>query len=90
VGWGLVGVSLVFILLRGYVRLLRRQRPILSDYLVVLAWLAFVAHCVCDITLNEYGLFDEGKTYELELTQIGDDSDDTVEALKVQFLSDKF
>jgi hypothetical protein len=68
---------------------MKRQKPILSDYLVVLAWLAFVAYSACNIALNECGLFETGKTYEMELSGIGDDPDDTVEALKVAFPSDK-
>jgi hypothetical protein len=89
VEWSLVGLSLLFIALRGYVRFMKRQNPILSDYLVVLAWFAFVAYCACNIALHECGLFDSGKTYEMELSEIGDNSDDTVEALKVPFPSDK-
>jgi hypothetical protein len=84
VEWALVGVALVFIGLRGYVRYLRRQKPVLSDYLVVLAWLAFVASCACDIKLNQLGLFEAGKTYEMELSWIGEDHGETVAALKVQ------
>ena len=82
--WTLVGAALVFIGLRGYVRYLRRQKPVLSDYLVVLAWLVFVACCACDIKLDQLGLFVPGKTYEMELSFIGEDHGETVAALKVQ------
>ena len=76
-------VSLAFLVLRGYVRYLRRQTLGLSDLLVCLAWLSFVSCCACDIRLNQLGLFAEGRTYEEKLTTVNDDPAKTIEALKV-------
>jgi hypothetical protein len=81
--WTLVGLAFVFVCLRIYVRILRRQRPMLSDGFVVLAWLAFVSCCACDIRLNQLGLFVPGRTYEMALTNINEDPDKSIEALKV-------
>src|SRR5271156_3772881 len=80
--WTLVGLAFVFVCLRIYVRLLRRQRPMLSEGFVVLAWLAFVSWCVCDIRLNQLGLFVPGRTYEMALININEDPDKSIEALK--------
>jgi hypothetical protein len=65
------------------VRILRQQRPMLSDGFVVLAWLAFVSCCACDIRLNQLGLFAPGRTYEMALININEDPDKSVEALQV-------
>ena len=55
----------------------------LSDGFVVLAWLAFVSCCACDIRLNQLGLFAPGRTYEMALININEDPDKSVEALQV-------
>jgi hypothetical protein len=81
----LVGVALVFVCLRGYVRIMQRQRPTLSDVFVVLAWLAFVSCCACDLLLNQLGLFAAGRTYDQPLTTINEDPRLTIQALKVPF-----
>jgi hypothetical protein len=81
--WTLVGVAFAFLALRVYVRVLRQQRPMLSDAFVFFAWLAFVACCVCDTRLNQLGLFAPGKTYEMALININEDPEKTIEALKV-------
>jgi hypothetical protein len=78
-----VTVSLAFLVLRGYVRYLRRQTLVLSDLLVCLAWLSFVSCCACDIRLNQLGLFADERTYEEKLTTVNDDPAKTTEALKV-------
>jgi hypothetical protein len=73
----------VFVCLRGYVRVYRRQRPTVSDGFVLLAWLAFVSCCACDTRLNQLGLFETWRTYEMPLTTINPDPELTIEALKV-------
>ena len=78
-----MGAALSFIGLRVYVRVLRRQSPTLSDALVLLAWLAFVSCCACDVRLNQLGLFSPGRTYEQPLTNINPDPEKSIEALKV-------
>jgi hypothetical protein len=79
----LVVLALVFVALRGYVRYWRGQRPLLSDYFVFAAWLAFVACCACDIRLKALGLFKNDRTYTDPLTSINKDPDKSIEALKV-------
>jgi len=81
--WSLAGLAFVFVSLRIYVRIWRQQRPRLSDACVVLAWLAFVSCCACDMRLNELGLFAPGRDYEEALTNINEDPDKSIEALKV-------
>ena len=81
--WTLVGLAFVFVCLRIYVRILRRQRPMLSDAFVVLAWMAFVPCCACDIRLYRLWLFVPGRTYEMALTNINEDPYKSIEALKV-------
>ena len=69
-----------------YIRIRRKQPPTLSDAFVVLAWLAFVSCCACDIRLNQLGLFAPGQTYENSLTDINPDPSKSVEALKVYII----
>jgi len=78
-----VAAALIFVSLRGYIRIYRRERPTLSDGFVLLAWLSFVSCCACDIRLNQLGLFQPGRTYEMALTTINSDPDLNIEALKV-------
>lgn len=80
--WCLSGVALLFVSLRIYVRILRQQRPVLSDGFVILAWLAFVSCCACDTRLNELGLFAPGRTYDEALININEDPETNIEALK--------
>jgi hypothetical protein len=54
--------------------------------MIVLAWLAFVICCGCDIRLNQLGLFSGGRTYEEPLIDINSDPIKTIEALKVSSL----
>lgn len=79
----MVSVALLFVGLRGYLRMRRRQNPTLSDLFIVLAWLAFMACCICDTRLNQLGLFAPGRTYEMKLTTVNSDPDKMVETLQV-------
>jgi hypothetical protein len=81
-----VFTALVFIFLRVYVKILRGQKFALSDFFIILAWLAFVACCGCDIELNKLGLFALGRTYEQKLITVNTDRGKTIEVLKVSFL----
>lgn len=78
--------ALVFICLRVYVKTLRRQEFSLSDFFIILAWIAFVACCACDTRLNQLGLFAPGRTYEQKLIIVNPDPEKSIEALKVSFL----
>lgn len=80
--------SFVFVGLRGYVRVSRRQRPTVSDWFVLCAWFAFVSCCACDTRLNQLGLFETWRTYEMPLTTINQDPELTIEALKVPLFFD--
>lgn len=80
-----MSIALVFICLRVYVKILRHQKFTLSDFFIILAWLAFVACCACDIELNKLGLFAPGRTYEQKLITVNTDRGNTIEALKVSF-----
>src|ERR1700738_2200595 len=82
----LVTLALVFVCLRGCVRYYRRQRPMASDYFVLVAWLMFVSSWACDIKLKELGLFENHRTYEDPLSTINNDPYLTIEALKVPIL----
>jgi hypothetical protein len=83
----LVVAALAFLCLRGYVRIMQRQRPTLSDLFIVLAWVSFVSCCACDIQLEKLGLFETGRAYDEPLTTINEDPELTIQALKVTFSS---
>jgi hypothetical protein len=82
----LVSITLVFILLRIYVRFHTRKPFSMSDVFVILAWIAFASCCTCDIKLNEYGLFSPGRTYNDSLITLNSDPNVVVQGLKVCLL----
>jgi hypothetical protein len=81
----LVFTALVFVCLRGYVRIYQHQRPTLSDSFVLVAWLAFASCCACNIRLNRLGFYSTSRTYNQPLITINEDPELTIQALKVSF-----
>ena len=81
--WVLAAISSLFLLLRLHVRFWRRQRLILNDLFIMIAWVSFVSFCACDTKLRQLGLFADGETYKEKLIAINNDPDGTIQALKV-------
>jgi hypothetical protein len=81
--WTLVTVVFLFLALRMYVRVWKLHTFLLSDILVILAWVSFVAACACDLPLNALGLFSADRDYTDALIVINKDESKTIEALKV-------
>lgn len=53
------------------------------DYIVLVAWLNFVACCVCDAELRRLGFMGPKITYRGDPTHVNSDPEKNIEILKV-------
>jgi hypothetical protein len=83
--WALALLSLVFVLLRVYVRFTAPScAHNLSDAIVVCAWLALLSMVACDSALFKLGLLEGPNTFDNSLLSLNSNPGDSIRMLKVR------
>lgn len=85
--WALIALSLIFVLLRIYVRFsvpTTDPHYKLADAIVIVAWLALAVMVVLDTVLSKLSLFDSASNFDRTLVMKNEKPEDNVRMLKVR------
>lgn len=83
--WAFAVLSLIFVLLRIYVRFTAPSTiHHLSDAIVICAWLAFVGMVACDSALSRLHLPERASIYDAGLLKLNQRPEDSLCMLKVR------
>ncbi|KAF8539693.1 hypothetical protein BDD12DRAFT_837069 [Trichophaea hybrida] len=86
--WALALLSLIFVLLRIYVRFTAPSYTHnRSDVIVVCAWLALASMVACDSALYRLGLFEGPNVYDKSLLLLNSNPKDSIRMLKIIYAS---